>query len=649
MPSSAFCSKCGDKLGDGALTKLCPRCLSEEARAVFSPETPETTVPNVEENPSFASPDGLSGATVHYLGDYKLQKLIGRGGVGEVYLARQMTLDRTVAVKVLRPEIAEAPNVKLRFQNEARLASQLNHDNIVTVHESGEHEGRLFYSMDFVEGKSLAEMVKDGPIPAKDAARYMEIVARAVHFAHEKNVIHRDIKPGNILIDAGNHPRVTDFGMAKDLKSATTLTQTNQLVGTINYMPPEQISPDYGKIGPRSDVYSIGATLYQLLTGQPPFVAESPPATLELIKTKEPVPLRGHNPQLPQDLETICLKCLEKAPRQRYDSALALADDLGRFLQNRPIQARTPTRLDRSLKWGRRNPGWAVSLTLALITVASVVGLLIWHNSRLKNQIHQSLLSEAKAHLALKDRQSALDAIKTAAAIKRTPALRQQAIEAIWEPHAQLVTKIKCSGEADQIAFSFDGKSVAVQANFQQSTFGMDISTGHLPEPHEIKGITVWDLDTGRLTASTPIFQKWEAFAWCPTSPVLATIRGISNISTHPHVALWSPIEKKDIFLLTAVGRPFFSPNGKYLAVSETNDIKVFEAATGRLTGHRTDGVAFAFVASDCLLLQESNRILTWNPVEGFEKTLLPTKCKVLAVSGDGHFFAYTNYVNRVV
>lgn len=311
------------------------------------------------------------GEQLHYVGDYELLQEIGRGGMGIVYKARQVSLGRNVAVKMLLNNQLAGEEEITRFEREAKLASKPRHENIVTVYEVGRHEGRPYFSMDFVEGQSLAAMVREHPLPPQEAARYVQIAANAVHQAHEVGILHRDIKPSNILIDKDDQVRITDFGLAKQLDVQETLTETGSILGTASYMPPEQAEGNRAKIGVRSDVYSLGAVLYELLTGRPPFAAATVWETIHQVKTQEVVSPRTLNPKVPRDLETICLACLEKEPGRRYASAIDLSAELERFLGDVPIVRRPASRPERAYRWCRRNPWMALSLFLLVFTAVT--------------------------------------------------------------------------------------------------------------------------------------------------------------------------------------------------------------------------------------------------------------------------------------
>ncbi|MCR4411596.1 MAG: serine/threonine protein kinase [Thermoguttaceae bacterium] len=313
--------------------------------------------------------------TLRDFGAYELLEEIGRGGMGVVYKARQRGLERIVAMKmILASHLASAEHVR-RFQEEARAAAALRHPNIVHIHEVGQCHGQHYFTMEYIEGQNLAERSAGGALDAQSAARLVAKVARAVDHLHRQGYVHRDLKPSNILLDADGEPYVTDFGLAKVFLPGTEATATGAIVGTPSYMAPEQAAGHSAEVGPASDVYSLGAILYELLTGQPPFRQETPLDTLLAVLGGEPKPPRQIDRRVPRALEWIAMKCLARAPSQRYASAAALADDLERFLRHEELEARPPHLVQRAYRWFRREPALAARLAtlLAFYTVEAVV------------------------------------------------------------------------------------------------------------------------------------------------------------------------------------------------------------------------------------------------------------------------------------
>lgn len=329
------------------------------------------------------------------LGDYELLDVIARGGMGVVYKARQGSLDRNVALKVIADGPLADTTDRERFRIEAEAGARLDHPNIVPVYEQGEWKGNAYFTMELIEGGSLAEHGGRFRKRPREAARLVEIVARAVHHAHERGVLHRDLKPANILLDEEGNPHVTDFGLAKLLTSTEgkgSLTETGAIVGTADYMAPEQLDGTSSKVTTSCDVYGLGALLYELATGRRPFQGTTVLNVLDHIRTRDPRRPTSVNRRVDRDLEIICLKCLEKDPEKRYPSAEALADDLRRYLDGRPIHARPAGLRGKVSKWARRQPACAALVAVTCLAIASLFTLGIWYDARLR----QALATETR-------------------------------------------------------------------------------------------------------------------------------------------------------------------------------------------------------------------------------------------------------------
>jgi serine/threonine-protein kinase len=324
-----------------------------------------------QEDATLAPEEPRPAGAAHDFGSYELLGEIGRGGMGVVYKARQKGLDRLVAVKmILASHLASAEHVR-RFQEEARAAAGLRHSNIVHIHEVGQIHGQHFFTMEYIEGMSLADRIKEGPLAPQETARLLATVARAVDHLHQHDVVHRDLKPSNILLDAAGEPYVTDFGLAKVFVPGSEMTTTGAVLGTPSYMSPEQAAGQPSQVGPGSDVYSLGAVLYEMLTGRPPFREDNPVETLLEVINGEPLLPRELNPHVPRPLELICLRCLARSPEDRYASAGALAEDLEHYLRGEALDARPPGIVQRLWSWVRREP----ALASRLATLSAFLGV----------------------------------------------------------------------------------------------------------------------------------------------------------------------------------------------------------------------------------------------------------------------------------
>jgi serine/threonine-protein kinase len=360
--------------------------------------------------------------------DYEILGELGRGGMGVVYKARQVQLNRLVALKMVLSGGHAGPAEIARFRREAEAVARLQHPHIVQIHEVGEADGKPFFSLEYVDGGSLADKLDGTPWAASQAAPLVETLARAVHAAHQKGVIHRDLKPGNVLLTAEGQPKVTDFGLAKQLDSEKAQTQSGAIVGTPSYMAPEQAGGKREELGPAADVYALGAILYELLTGRPPFRGETPLDTVIQVVSGEPVPPSRLQPKVSRELETICLKCLEKSPASRYSSALALAEDLARGRAGEPILARPVGPVVRLGKLARRRPAVAGLLAGLVAVVTTAFALIVWQLQRVEEQRRAANTNAAQARLNAAEAQgNAKRARHEAAAKARALAAEQKA------------------------------------------------------------------------------------------------------------------------------------------------------------------------------------------------------------------------------
>jgi WD40 repeat protein len=570
MQTNRTCPDCGQPLPEDALDGVCPVCSLRSALKFGATGAAPQPQP-----PASASASPF----VRDFGDYELLEEIARGGMGIVYKARQKSLDRIVALKMLLFGPQASPEFAKRFRAEAVLAASLQHPNIVAIHEVGAHAGQQFFVMDYVAGPSLAGLVGHQPLPARRAAGYLKTIAEAIHYAHERGILHRDLKPSNVLIDANDQPRVTDFGLARRFEGDSQVTLTGQVLGSPNYIPPEQALGKRGKVSRQSDVYAMGAMLYHLLTGRPPFQGETLTDTLHQVLNTEPVSPRLLNPSVPMDLETICLKCLEKESHRRYPTAEAVAEELGRFLEDKPIRARPVNVPEKAWRWCRRKPALATALgAVVLVAAVGFVGILSqWQRARQNAQaeLRQRERAEAGeyaadmhlAQLALADNNRSLAVSlldKHRPAGKAEIDLRHWEWRYLWKlcQGDELFTLHKYPRSIRALAVSKDGTVLALACGDQ---------------------VALWDLTTKRPLTALPI-ATMEALAFSPTGNLLAV--GTWNATGQPAVDLWDVSANKATKTITheaEVRSVAFSPDGKLLATFDNRgNIKVADWASER-------------------------------------------------------------------
>jgi serine/threonine protein kinase len=427
LPEIANCEDCGKPVVVNAPSGLCPGCLLRTAIEHGSGRTLAPLLPKLR-----------------YFGDYELQEEIAHGGMGVVYRARQVSLDRVVAVKMMRPGLLATEGEIGRFQAEARTAAGMQHPNIVAVHEVGEFEGLHYFSMDLVDGPSLAELVRQRPLAPEEGANYVQILAEAVQYAHGKGILHRDLKPSNVLVDADGRPRITDFGLARSMESGTGMTITGAVIGTPAYMPPEQAAGNGQPLTPASDCYSLGAILFELLTGRAPFQATSPVAIVRMVLEQAPVSPRSIRAEVSRSLEDICMKCLEKDPVRRYESAADLAADLRRFLRGEPLTV-------------RRSPGWRWSwLPIAALLMAAAFSWFVLRTKR----VDKPAVPAVKEPVPFSTPSPVAATPTPAAAIPATrPVLRAA------KPVPKKVTP--ASGSSEVFTFHFRENPAAIETEFR--------------------------------------------------------------------------------------------------------------------------------------------------------------------------------------
>ena len=643
--SRRCCPKCGGDVPEDTQMGICPKCVG---RVVFNLGDLRAPAPPPRASLASQAGESLSGSQFHSFGDYELLEKIGRGGMGVVWRARQISLDRLVALKmILAGHLATQAELD-RFQREAQAAAKLDHPHIVAVHEVGQHDGQHYFSMRLVEGESLAARLSrtSSPLPPRQAAQLLSQVVRAVHHAHQRGILHRDLKPANILLDPQGEPHLTDFGLAKSLETPGDLTRSDSVLGTPYYTSPEQ-AQGRKDLTTATDLYSLGAVLYHLLTGSPPFQAGTAWETLRAVVEQEPRPPSTLQPRLDRDLETICLKCLEKDPARRYATADALANDLERWLRQEPILARSSTGWERGLKWVRRRPAVAALTGVACLAILLGLGGVIWQWHEARAQLRASLLAQAHANRLTAQsgrRFRSLEILGQAAGLRPGPDLRDEAIACLAVTDLRVVRSILCpdpssvSAQPDdayeRYAVDLPGGAVSVRRWSDQrellrlppvgskvdGAMRLSHSGQWLAVRHQDGWVRLWNLNEPRLILTNAMREFSQAVDFRPDDQVVAVADGQKEVRLHE----------------TATGRMLramacaespelvvFSPNGQLLAVATVpNTVLVFEANTGTLVArmiHPASLTSLAWHPDGRRLATASHdrQVRVWNAVAG--------------------------------
>ncbi len=542
------------------------------------------------------------GSVFRYFGEYELLEELGAGGMGIVFKARQKKLGRLVALKMIRSgELASSTDIQ-RFRTEARAAAKLTHPGIVPVHEVGIHNGQHFYTMDYVEGGSLSTLHRDEPVASKHAAALVRQLAEAIHYAHQQGIIHRDLKPTNVLLTLDGKPRITDFGLAKQLSGDVdtqreTLTETGQILGTAGYMAPEQAAGRTKLVGTSADIYAIGAVLYALITGRAPFVGESVAHTLLQVIHNDPVSPRVLNPSVPRDLETVCLKCLEKEPHKRFGTAQLLADELDRFGRGIPVVARPITSSERVWRWCRRNP--VVASMLVAIAVSLMSGMILSAHFARQSQ------ANARKNLLLAEQERGARNIADSHKDEAVKNL-QNADRNLYLAHMNMAANAWAEGRVSSV---------------------VDLLNAHLPR------------------AGEPDLRRFEWYYWqrkCHEDIFTLTghAKSVNTVAYSRNgawlisgsddglVKLWDAFSGQLVRDLTghsdSVRCVSFSPDGNLIASSSAdNRIILWEAATGRivhiLNGHSQSVEHVAFSPDGSLIASSGldDQVILWNAISG--------------------------------
>jgi eukaryotic-like serine/threonine-protein kinase len=610
---------------------------------------------------------------------YDIEELLGRGGMGVVFRARHQRLNRIVALKMALAGAYAGPHERERFQREAAVVAGLRHPNVVQIHDVGDSDGRPYYTMEFVDGGSLAERLSGMPMPAHQAALLVGTLASAVEAAHKGGIIHRDLKPSNVLLTADGTPKIGDFGLARQQEGGATLTLSGARVGTPSYMAPEQARGLSHALGPGLDIYALGAILYELLTGRPPFRAETGAETERQVIEQEPVSPSRLNARVPRDLETICLKCLEKEPGGRYATAGALADDLSRFVNHEPIRARPAGPLVRLARWGTRNPVLVASLGMVSVTGLVAIATILW-------QWRNAVEARQQSELAVKSERweryrSNISAAASALQLQNNSGTARRALEAAPEEHrnwewrhlkSQLDNSRAVMPGTPTDAFlrrpivSASGDQVAVVDRDARTINLCETATG------KVTGALIGHAGPVAVLAYSPVGKRLASGSSDKTVRLwdLATLKEVAVLRGHENpvdwlyyspdglkicsvgagaARLWDALTGRTVAVLGGPVKRFgviFTPDSRQLVIGIDREARVYDAQTGRqitALGTHQAQVARLVVSPDGKRIASSDHdeknIRLWDGVNGREIAVLCGHAfcpQVLAFSPDG-------------
>jgi WD40 repeat protein/predicted Ser/Thr protein kinase len=614
-----------------------------------------------------ADADLPRGTRLRYFGDYELRSVLGKGGMGVVYQARQVSLNRPVALKMIKAGVLAGDDELRRFQNEAEAVALLDHPGIVPVYEIGEHEGQKYFSMKLVLGGSLAERLATYKGDPKAVASLLAEVADAVHHAHMRGILHRDLKPANILIDAEGHGHITDFGLAKRVEADAEMTASGAVLGTPAYMAPEQASGRRGAITTATDVHGLGSVLYALLTGQAPFAGDSVVDTLTKVKEQPPEPPRKLNARVPRDLEVICLKCLEKDPRRRYATTQAMADDLRAWLETRPIVARPAGPLEKAVKWARRRP--AIAALSALVVLISLIGMAgILSQWREAVVARRAAVEEAQAEARARAEATRLATDLQGQTYSLALALAQREWEAANMAQVQRLLDL-CAPrlrrwEWDRLRYlcHLDERTIPAPGIHAAGTFlcwsadGARLASLRSTEEKPAGGwrnddyhINAQIIDLPHEDRRAVLVPQVRKAAWDPQGHQLLVYKQDETLARVEPAAgtvtrLWSlPVEKLGVWDVA------WSPDGRRVAATRStgtgSNLRVWDAGTGQeervLAGHQAQVYAVAWSADSKRLASasEDRTVRVWNPDTGASVLTLTGHAgvvKAVAWSPDG-------------